>query len=357
MGVALLHRVVDQGVSKCPARWCMWSFALDRSVQNPFESFCILLHPTESLQIPSNLQFPKSSGIRSFLVAAHWHSLSGVFVVESITRPKNSEPHWGPASQRLVHFVAPWVTTANAQCHWKSGTFKGRWILSSQLFEVSLSTRDPPKFVFQKSMENSHVESTVATSKSLQLVLSCWHVELKDWSTLRSHTHVSISVCSLTKVDATSQKFQTAYSTEAYKSQHININQHNQHKSTIFFVFLTPCNTTMHFTDSASQAQGLGDELADPAGPYGEHAKFDLASFDVSLSWKHKISKLGFWKDPQEAKRESTMPRFCNFGQNKKWYQRRVKPPRNWLRYIYKLPQFQSWGDPPFSRRDIPLKT
>lgn len=40
----------------------------------------------------------------------------------------------------------------------------------------------------------------------------------------------------------------------------------------------------MHFTDTASQAQGLGDELADPAGPYGEHAKFDLASFDVSLS-------------------------------------------------------------------------
>lgn len=154
------------------------------------ESFWILLHPTESLQIPSNLQFPKSSGIRSFLVAAHWHSLSGVFVVESITRPKNSEPHWGPASQRLVHFVAPWVTTANAQCHWKSGTFKGRWILSSQLFEVSLSTRDPPQFVFRISIENSHVMSTVATSKYFEksavssLSLACGTEGLK-------HTEVS----------------------------------------------------------------------------------------------------------------------------------------------------------------------
>lgn len=62
VGVALLHRVVDQGVSKCPARWCMWSFALDRSVQNPFESFCILQNPSKSLQI-FNFPNPLGSGL------------------------------------------------------------------------------------------------------------------------------------------------------------------------------------------------------------------------------------------------------------------------------------------------------
>lgn len=63
VGVALLHRVVDQGVSKCPARWCMWSFALDRSVQNPFESFCILQNPSKSLQI---FNFPNPLGLGLF---------------------------------------------------------------------------------------------------------------------------------------------------------------------------------------------------------------------------------------------------------------------------------------------------